>query len=362
MSNIFDELKEVDLDDLLSHMGVTTKGSGGDNVSIRTCPVCGNSNWKVRFSRDKKVGHCFYAPCETNFSLYSFIKSEISGSDRETIDYIRDYLGSTFVREDKARSGVIVEEWKMPESIPLPSSLSECAPCEDWLKRRRILPITQEQFGLRFCVEGKYEYTDASERAQKVFFNDRVILPVIDLDNRIRTFQGRAIWDVDEELGERRYLFPVGLPGSSHFLYGGHLVRGKEKLVLVEGPFDAMSVHQAFIGDSSYRDYGVCATFGLSLGHTDREGDDQLGVLKRLKREGLKEIIILWDSEKNAYNNALETALMLRSSGFKAKIANLPEGKDPNEVDTIFIKQAILSAKEVTKLSYTVLKLNNPYS
>lgn len=360
MSEIFEAIRGIDIDDLFSHLGLVTKGSGGDNVSLRECPCCGNTNWKVRFSRDKKVGHCFYAPCEANFSLYSFVKETIGGSDRDVMDFFKDYLGSTFVRKEEAK-GVIVDDWKLPTSFKLPSDAPECHQCMEWLKKRRILPETQIRFGLMFCDEGKYICKESDGHERETSFNGRVILPVIDMDNRIRTFQGRATWDVCEEVGEKRYLFPTGLPGSSHFLYGGNLVSGKSKLVLVEGPFDAMSVDQAFIGDSKYKDFGVCGTFGLSLGHTDREGEDQLGALRRLKNSGLKEVIILWDSEKNAYRNALNACVVIRAAGFKAFIANLPEGKDPNEVDTLIIKRAIDEAKEVNSLSYPRLLLNNPY-
>lgn len=355
--SLFDEIKSIDLDDLFSTMGVQMKGTGTDNVTLRDCPCCGNSNWKVRFSRSKKVGHCFYASCEANFSVPKFVAETLGCSMRDAFVYLESYMGTTYKRA-KVTPGIIIDDWQMPESIALPDSTAEC---NDWLEKRKILPETQELFGLRYCRNGFYKYRNDTG-THKVSFNERVLMPVIDMDNRVVTFQGRATWDVDESVGEKRYLFPTGLPGSSHFLYGEHIAKGKEKLVLVEGPFDAMSTYQAISNHPDFQNYGACGTFGLSLGHSDLSGDDQLGVLRRLRIHGLKEAIILWDSEKNAYNNAVDACLIIRSAGIKARIATLGVGKDPNEVPSRDIRDAISSAKEVTKLSSVAMKLNNPYS
>lgn len=355
--SIFDDIKSIDLDDLFSTMGVQTKGTGTDNVTLRDCPLCGNTNWKVRFSRSKKVGHCFHASCEANYTLPYFVAATLNSSMREGYQYLEEYMGTTYKRA-KVTTGIIVDDWKLPDSIPLPD---ETAACNEWLKGRRILSETQALFGLRYCEEGSYVYRNDTG-THKVSFNERVLLPVIDMDGRIVTFQGRATWDVDEELGEKRYLFPTGLPGSSHFLYGVHLVREKKKLILVEGPFDAMSTYQAISNHPDFADYGVCATFGLSLGHSDLTGDDQLGVIRRLAVHGLQEVTVLWDSEKNAYNNAIDACLTVRKAGLKARIATLGVGKDPNEVPSRDIRDAIQASKEVTKLLSVGMKLNNPYT
>lgn len=355
--SFFADLKEIDLDDLFSVMGVQTKGTGTDNVTLRYCPACGNNSWKVRFSREKKVGHCFYATCEANFSLLNFVAETLGSSKGEAVRYLEHYMGTTYKRR-KEHTAIIVDDWEMPESLELPDYSLEC---NEWLEARRILPDTQKLFQLRYCEDGFYKYKNHTG-THKTFFNGRVLMPVIDMDGRIRTFQGRATWDVDAELGEKRYLFPTGLPGSSHFLYGEHLVKGVKKLVLVEGPFDTMSAYQAISSHPDFRDWGACGTFGLSLGHSDTSGEDQLGVIRRLKIHGLQEVVVLWDSEKNAYNNAIDACLVLRSAGLKASVATLGVGKDPNEVPSKDIIEAIKRSRVVTKLTSVGMKLNNPYA
>lgn len=352
----FSELDTIDIDDFFENIGVTTKKSGGDNVTIRDCPACGNNNWKVRFSRSKKSGHCFYASCEANFSLFSFTKSMIGGTGRETVEVFTQYLGKTFVREE-IKQGIVVDGWEMPESIALPN---KNAPCHEWLRKRKITEQTQQDFGLRYCESGYYKWTDDG-RERKTSFAERVLLPVIDSRGIVQTFQGRATWDVNEDLGEKRYLFPTGLPGSSHFLYGENVAEGKSHIVLVEGPFDAMSVYQAFDGDEEFADFGVCATFGLSFGHGDLQGDDQLGALRRLKNKGLKEVTILWDAEFNAYNNALKACVVIAAAGIKTNIASLTEGKDPNEAGSREVKRAIRERKPINKMTIIKAKMIQPY-
>ena len=355
---IFASLREVDVPDYLSYLGVTFKDNGTDNVNIQTCPVCGRSKWKTRFSKEKRTGLCFHASCGAHFNLFSFTMAYINGGDVETFAMLEDYLSRSGVTYKSTRRVIkAAYDWNLPASIPLPIGDKT----HPMLIKRKILSSTQQAFGLRYCKEGYYDYVDHEGEKRRQTFNDRIIIPVADLDGSVKTFQGRACWDVDEEAGEKRYLFPIGLPGSSHFLYGGHLVKGKKRLLLVEGPFDCMAAYQAISGHPDFADMGVVGTFGLSVGSSDETGDDQLGRLRKLMEDGLKEVVFMWDAEKNAYDRALKASLVVRKAGLKSFVAVLPAGADPNEVETRVVRDAIVAAKEVTRLNYARMKSANPF-
>lgn len=359
-STIFDALSEVDVVDFLQHLGVTHRAGGGDNVNIQICPACGNPNWKVRMSKTKRLGYCFYAPCEAKFNLFSFTKAVFADNSRDAMRALEGYLGPIGFKKTNlvaAVATVTPEDWSLPASIELPTPAGATHP---FLTERRILPSTQSLYGLRYCHVGSYTHTDATGSYTQ-HYNDRIIIPVVDLDGHIKTFQGRATWRVDESLAEKRYIFPTGLPGSGRFLFGGNLCRGRKRLVLVEGPFDVMATHQAIVDHPDFRDCGVAGIFGLSLGSSAPDGDDQLGRLRRLREEGLEEVTLMLDAERNAYNKALKIGATIASAGLKVKIATLPDGADPNEVETRVVRGALDASRSLTRNTLPMLSITNPY-
>jgi hypothetical protein len=240
VSDLDDTLAQIDLKDWLDDQGISYKSAGTENVRLRECVFCGDSRSKVYISTKNKKGICYAGSCSKGaFNLYSFAREHLHLDNHGTITHFNNFARSSglSVRATVAPPvAVTTSGWEMPSSVNLPTLEDATHP---FLTERRITLETQRRFELRWCEQGYHTYKDGMGNQRTQDFSQRVLIPVADLDGVIKSFQGRATWQVDEEQGERRYLFPTALPGTGRFLYGGNLVKGVPNLVINEGPFDA---------------------------------------------------------------------------------------------------------------------------
>lgn len=344
--SIFDRIKDIEVEELLSTLGVDyTAVRGSDIIKLSECPHCGRSD-KANFSRSKKVGHCWRASCGERWNMWSFTLKTLNDDKRETINFFRDmtdgrvYTPPTIVIEDEPQEAM---EWELPKNTPLPTPEGYTHP---YLLERGITIDTQRHFDLRWCEKGWFNYYEDEER-RGMFFGDRILIPTYDLDGQIKTFQGRDVTGT----AEKRYLFPKKLPGTGRFIYGAHLVVGKRRLIANEGAFDVFATHQAIKGLSAYADTGVIGTYGLDIGNNDQDGDHQIARIRKLIENGLEEVILMWDGEIGAFHAAVKAGRKLKAEKIKVKIATLPEGKDPAEITTAEVRKTIESARTLTELS-----------
>lgn len=359
MSELDDILSEIDITDWLDWEGISYRRAGsGSNLNLKDCVFCGDSRHKVYMRADNGLGTCFHGDCNEKFNLFSFARRHLNADARSTIAHFKDYALRTGIgprATPVVRHEPNTEGWQMPPSIALPTLEGMT---HQFLIDRGITIKTQIAFDLRFCAEGRFDYQDIDGQFRQMIYDQRIIIPVHDLDGVVKTFQGRDV----SGTSDRRYLFPATLPGTGRFLYGGHLIAEKPHLVFGEGPFDVMAIHQALIDHPDFRAVGAIGSFGLSIGHSDHIGnDDQLHRLLLLKAQGLAQITFLWDGTRAAWLAALEAGIMLRRHGFKVRMGALPQDKDPNEVDTATVRRAITDAQLLNDQSYTTLRLLIPF-
>ncbi len=217
----------------------------------------------------------------------------------------------------------------------------------DYLHERSITPELVKYFDLRFIVNGAHVYYDFSGRVATQDFSMRILIPIYDLAGNLCTFQGRDITGS----ADKKYLFPSTLPASGRFLYNGHNAMGKSTVVLLEGVFDVFAVKRALFNEDSLRDYvEPVGTFGMHLsGDLSVEGQDQIGGFLALKETGLKNVILLWDSEKQAVRNTVKAAKKLRSIGLNVKIAAFEnENQDAGGSTDAEILKAYYTSKPFT--------------
>jgi DNA primase len=227
-----------------------------------------------------------------------------------------------------------------------------------YLDKRGVTNEWAQYFHLRFCEEGWWNFKreDGTTGGQR--FDNRLLIPVYDLDGTFVTFQGR---DVSGENVEKKYLFPSGLPGTGRFLLNGQNALNRSQVVMVEGFFDVAATKIAFDDDPELRLVEPVGSFGkhLSGGHDD--GNDQIGRFLTLKRSGLKQVTIMWDGEVKALEAAIGAGQMLQKIGLAVKIALLPAGCDPNEVPAEVVRKTFWDARPLTAAQIVKWKLNNPY-
>ncbi len=355
------KLSDIDLLDFLDYEGLEyreTSGTSGEQVNLKECPTCGNEKWKVYLNAETGLGNCFV--CETKFNRWTFLKDYLGTLDKKILwKYIEDTAKALGYRPKKKKIKVAVEdddiEAKLPESIALPDRAGKNAA---YLDARGIDASYAKRFNLRICRYGTHKYMRDEEEAYQRF-DDRIIIPVFDLDGELVTFQGRDI----SGTSDRKYLFPAKLPATGRYLFNAHeamALRAKH-IIMNEGAFDVIPTAIACDVFPELEKVVPVGSFGKSL--TDsKTGVSQVDALRKLRQQGgLESVTIMWDGEKSPLISALDASRVITGLGLKARIALLPAGKDPNEVDAIVIRDAYVGAKEYTRMLDVRWRVKNPY-
>lgn len=146
-------------------------------------------------------------------------------------------------------------------------------------------------------------------------FRDRVIFPIINSNDKVIGFGGRAIADV-----KPKYLnsqeSDVFLKKNN--LFGLNLTRkeiaDEDRAIMVEGYMDLISLYQAGIRNTA-------ASLGTAL------TDNQARLLCRYS----KNIVFCYDSDQAGINAALRGISVVNNAGGKARVMNVTDGKDPDD-------------------------------
>lgn len=182
------------------------------------------------------------------------------------------------------------------------------------------------------------------ERGGRDKFWNRVIFPIMDVNNRVIGFGGRVMGD-----GEPKYLNSpeTRLFDKSRNLYGLNYARtSREKAFLIcEGYLDVISLHQAGFTN---------AVASLGTAFTVQHAN----VLKRYTEQ----VILTYDSDGAGVKAALRAIPILKEVGMSIKVLNMKPYKDPDE----FIKnlgpeefaRRIEAAKNSFMFEIQVLKQN----
>lgn len=355
-----DDLKEalerLDMQAWMDREGVdyrTTRGSRGLQLNVKECPCCGNSNWKVYVGAESGLGNCFSGSCEAKFNRWSFIRHTLGHlSTKEVIEHIKDFARELGWRPIKRESLAVnlATELKLPASYELPIGGRNLK----YLLNRGVDSDTARYFSLRFCKEGYFAYEHEGRRLRQNY-SSRILIPVFDLEGDLVSFQGR---DITGE-ADKKYLFPPGYASTGKYLYNGHNAWGAQHIAIGEGAFDVIGLKLALDSEPDTRSVVPVGTFGKHLSHGDEES--QLGQILELKKRGLKAVTFVWDGERQAFEDAIDAALLVRRHGLLARVATLPAGKDPNEASVAEVQRAWWSATAIDSASAVKLKLGRQY-
>lgn len=144
----------------------------------------------------------------------------------------------------------------------------------------------------------------------------RLVIPITDERGRIIGFGGRAMLPDQQP----KYLNTAETPlfHKSALLYAlaeaKEAIRKSERIILVEGYFDAIALHASGIPET-------VASMGTSL------TESQLGLLKRFART----LMIVYDEDMGGNEAALRGLDLATAAGFDVRIVRLPSGSDPDE-------------------------------
>ena len=335
-----------DIVDVISQY-VSLKKKGATYFGL--CPFHNEKSPSFSVSREKQMYYCF--GCGAGGNVFTFLMDYENFSFVEALKFLADRAGVAlpemeYSKEAKARADrktQLLEINKLAAQyfyVQLKSEQGKTA--HAYLTGRQLSEETIKAFGLGYSnkySDDLYKYlrtkgyteelirkaglvnTDERHGIYDKFWN-RVIFPIMDVNNRVIGFGGRVMGD-----GKPKYLNSpeTVVFDKSRNLYGLNRARTSKKpyFLLCEGYMDVISLHQAGFTNA-------VASLGtaLTLGHAS------------LMKRYVQEVYLTYDSDDAGTRAALRAMPILKEAGISARVIRMDPYKDPDE----FIKN--LGAEE----------------
>lgn len=303
------------------------------------CPFHNEKSPSFSVSGEKQMFYCF--GCGEGGNVFTFIMKYENYSFQEALKYLADRAGIALPEADyseEAKKGARLKEALLAinnEAGKMFHYLLKTDKGKDgleYLKKRGLSDETIIHFGLGYS--GKYSgnlypylknkgFTDEQlkesglftfeERGVKDKFWNRVMFPIMDVNNRVIGFGGRVMGDA-----KPKYLNSpeTKLFDKSRNLYGLNFARAarKNELIICEGYMDVIALHQAGFTNA-------VAALGTSFtsGHAS--------LLKRYADT----VLLSFDSDGAGVKAALRAIPILKEAGLSVKIIDMKPYKDPDE-------------------------------
>ena len=336
--DIIEEVRSKnDIVDVVSqYVKLTRKGSSYFGL----CPFHNEKTPSFSVTPGKQMYYCF--GCGAGGNVFNFIMEYENFTFGEALKYLADRAGvelprieySREVREKAKEKSELLEINKQAAQYYYYQLRTEKgAVGYQYLSGRGLTEETMRSFGLGYSdkfSDGLYRYLkskgykDDRLRESGLFnvderhgmydkFWNRVIFPIMDVNNRVIGFGGRVMGD-----GKPKYLNSpeTKIFDKSRNLYGLNVARKTRKnyIILCEGYMDVISMHQAGFTNA-------VASLGTALtsGHAS--------LLKRYTQE----VLLLYDSDEAGIRAALRGIPILREAGVNSRVVDLKPYKDPDE-------------------------------
>ena len=303
------------------------------------CPFHHEKSPSFSVAPQKQMYHCF--GCGVSGNVITFVMEYENYSFREAVEMLAGRCGvklpkMEYSKEAKAQADLkaaLLEINKQAANyfyyqLKQPQGRAGY----DYLQRRQLTDETIRRFGLGYSnktsddlyryLRGKgYDDTilketglvTIEERGSRDKFWNRVMFPIMDVNNRVIGFGGRVMGD-----GEPKYLNSpeTKLFDKSRNLYGLNYARtSRQKFILLcEGYMDVISMHQAGFTNA-------VASLGTAM------TEQHAALLKRYTEQ----VILTYDSDNAGVKAALRAIPILKNAGISAKVLNMRPYKDPDE-------------------------------
>ena len=332
---LIDDIKNSnDIVDIISQY-VILKRSGRNFFGL--CPFHKEKTPSFSVSPDKQIFHCF--GCGVGGNVIHFV-SKIENLDfKESLEVLAERAGITLPTLDnevdskkqllKEKIYEINKETALYYHETLYKDISK--PAQEYVKKRKLDNKTLKDYTIGYAPANSNLYKFlrnkgftneeilASDLVNKMGnnfvdrFKNRLIFPIQDVRNRYIAFGGRVL---DNSLP--KYInSPENIVYSkARNLYGLNVAKNSklEKLIIVEGYMDVVSLHQRGIEN-------VVASCGTAL--TEAQG--------RLLRKYSEKIIISYDSDAAGQAATLRGLEILTNLGCDIRILQMEGAKDPDE-------------------------------
>jgi DNA primase len=313
----------------------------GDYVSLKKagtnlkglCPFHGEKTPSFSVHAEKQIFHCF--GCGVGGDVFKFVMLIEQVSFPESIKIVAEKCGIPMPavseadsRANRERDGLVELYERAAAFFQRRLGTPEAVDARRILGEREIKPEFVERFGIGYAPPygllktlnpsepkktGLFSENDRGETYDR--FRRRLMFPIWNERGKVIAFGGRIVGD-----GQPKYLNSPESPlySKSYVLYGVHLAKNEArkagKMVVVEGYFDVLSLHQNGIEN-------VVASCGTSL------TPQQVGILSRY----VPEIVINYDADAAGQKAAKRSIELLLERGLTVRILRLPDGLDPDD-------------------------------
>lgn len=327
---------------------VHLKRSGGNYTGL--CPFHNEKTGSFSVNSQRQIFKCF--GCGIGGNVYTFMMKYENCTFPEAVKMLADRVGINLPEMEYSKEAKQLSDKKQQilninketakyYFATLKSPQGELG--YKYLLNRGLSDDTIKNFGLGFAPSGnnilynylkslpeKYQddilkesgiFTFSEKYGVKDKFWNRVIFPIMDVNNKVIAFGGRVMAAGAYEEGDRKIPKYLNSPETIVFdksrnLYGLNIAKRTkaDHFIVCEGYMDTITMHQAGF-DQTIASLGTALT---SL---------QATLMKRYK----KKVILSYDSDDAGVNAALRAIPILKSVGLSVKVLNLSPYKDPDE-------------------------------
>ena len=343
--NYIDDLKlQVNIVDVIGKE-VSLKKSGSNYMGL--CPFHSEKTASFSVNEEKQFYHCF--GCGKSGDVIRFVQEYYK---LPFMDAVEKLAGDYGIRLPERRTAGPKIDYDKYYSINAKAAryYYNCLGVKNnpglaYLRKRGLSSETITKFGLGYAPAGWTALTDhlrsegvsdedmirlglAVNGKNGIYdkFRDRVMFPIINTQDKVIGFGGRAIGDV-----KPKYL---NSPESEVFLKKNNLfalnfarkeISAEDRAIMVEGYMDVISLYQSGIKNAA-------ASLGTAL------TENQARLLCRYS----KNIILSYDSDQAGINAALRGIGVINAAGGKPRVMIVTDGKDPDEFVQKHGKEAFL--------------------
>ena len=332
------------------------------------CPFHNEKSPSFSVSPGKQMYYCF--GCGAGGNVITFIMEYENYSFTEALNLLAERAGVALPKQEYSPEARAQEDLKknLLEINKLAANYfyyqlkhPQGKAGYDYLKNRQLTDDTIRHFGLGFANKTSDDlyrflkdkgYPDSllketglvtiEERGAHDKFWNRVMFPILDVNNRVIGFGGRVMGD-----GTPKYLNSpeTRLFDKSRNLFGLNYARtSREKYMLIcEGYMDVIAMHQAGFTNS-------VASLGTAF------TSQHASLLKRYTDQ----VVLTYDSDGAGVKAALRAIPILKDVGMSVKVLNMRPYKDPDEfiknLGADAFRQRIEEAKNSFLFEIDVLK------
>lgn len=319
----------------------------GTNL-LGLCPFHNEKTPSFTVNTAKNIWHCF--GCGEGGNIFQFIMKMENLSFPETLKLLADRAGIPLndlsgFKERRHEEGLFQI---LLDAQGIYRELLSHPRAQEYIKKRGLTPEALSTWNIGYTgPKGQFianrfkgRYTDEQLVSSGLFiatpnglvdrFQDRLMFPILDLQNRVVGFGGRTLGD-----DPAKYINSPETPiyHKSNFLYGLAQTKQEVKtsgyLILVEGYMDVVALHQAGIKP-------VAAVLGTAL---------TIPQIKLAERFSEK-VFLCFDADDAGRKAARRAAEVLPHTKVELRVIRLKDAKDPDEFVKKFGAAAFDMAKE----------------